>query len=457
MMPTPFQSPSASPAILASSLQYGVVSRSYLLTGKVLRGYLDANGTLNGLGVGNPNAEFSPDLVICALSAEGGTAKILWGFRNGTVAVTTAAKAMEGGRPVAARWVRCSVDDAHEGMINHAIWANGNTHCVTGGADGRVKLWDAKRVACVWTSGLRPGELVKEACVKVVADLANGVVIGMTRNGEAVVWSGFALPEDPCSVQIQGPSRRIRVPAPKLEHTRPGPLAQPVNLPIPELKDAHIHCPSPTTVSILFYYTDHSFAYRSIVDLVTQEVIQIPFGDPSGGSISAIQPVFASKDEEFSFVLIGDSSGCVSVYPWDRPVTPARSIPVQATRKLEAHEDGAVTALAWSPIVLVTGSAQGSVKVWDSLTLAHLRSFSPPVARPVPGEWEPVSQVIVSEDLLVMSFGSRVMAWLAGPVSREKPASNPKRHRAWRASSVAKWHRESTFCDMISQSNLIAV
>ena len=69
--------------LLAASLQYGVVSRSYPLIGKILRGYLDASGTLNGLGIGNPNAEFSPHVSSVALASDGGTAKVLWGFRNG--------------------------------------------------------------------------------------------------------------------------------------------------------------------------------------------------------------------------------------------------------------------------------------------------------------------------------------------------------------------------------------
>src|SRR5882762_7411849 len=96
--------------LLASSIEYGIVSRSLPLTGKILRGYLDASGT--GLGIGNPNAEFTPNVSACALSADGGTAKIIWGFRNGEVALLSASKTMDHGK-AAAKLTRCKIDDEH--------------------------------------------------------------------------------------------------------------------------------------------------------------------------------------------------------------------------------------------------------------------------------------------------------------------------------------------------------
>ncbi|KZP20603.1 hypothetical protein FIBSPDRAFT_1022528, partial [Athelia psychrophila] len=94
--------------LLTSSVQFGIVSRSLPLTGKILRGFLDAPG--NGMGIGNPNAEFTPNVSVCALSSDGGTAKIVWAFRNGEVAVMTAGRAMNNGR-AAARLTRCKLED----------------------------------------------------------------------------------------------------------------------------------------------------------------------------------------------------------------------------------------------------------------------------------------------------------------------------------------------------------
>jgi len=57
---------------LLTSIQYGVVARSLPLTGKVLKGSLDAAGT--GIGIGNPNVEFTPNVCTYTL-ADDGTAK----------------------------------------------------------------------------------------------------------------------------------------------------------------------------------------------------------------------------------------------------------------------------------------------------------------------------------------------------------------------------------------------
>ncbi len=69
--------------LLASSLEYGIVSRSFPLSGKILSGYLDASGTRGGLGIGNPNAEFTPNISACGMGADGGTAKVAWGSQAG--------------------------------------------------------------------------------------------------------------------------------------------------------------------------------------------------------------------------------------------------------------------------------------------------------------------------------------------------------------------------------------
>ncbi|OSX56963.1 hypothetical protein POSPLADRAFT_1158336, partial [Postia placenta MAD-698-R-SB12] len=182
-------------ALLTSSLHYGIVARSYPLTGKILRGYLDATGTANGLGWGNPNIEFSPHVTAIALASEGQTAKVLWGYRNGEVAVTTANRAMDRNHASAAKHVRCKVDDCHEGAVRDVAWGvvpgmEGSSAFVTGAADGRVKLWDAKRVQSLWTSARGP-DLVTDSCVKVAFDIVHGTVVCAKQSGAIVVWSGL--------------------------------------------------------------------------------------------------------------------------------------------------------------------------------------------------------------------------------------------------------------------------
>ena len=179
------------------------------------------------------------------------------------------------------------------------------------------------------------------------------------------------------------------------------------------------------------------------------------FGDENTGSVTAIFPVWASQSDERTFVITGDQLGHISVYPWvaqplsspstTTPSTSADTASVHAVHRLSAHEDGAVTALAWNSAVLVSGSSRGTIKVWDALTFASLRSFPSPAARPFPGgDWDPVSQILLEPDTLLVSVGSRVLAWKAGPVSRV--AANGKgKMRTVSAGSyigVAKWQRE---------------
>ncbi len=63
-------------------IAYGIVARSIPLHRQVLSGYLDASGVRAGLGIGNPNAEFTPNVTSCAMSSDGGTAKIVWGSKS---------------------------------------------------------------------------------------------------------------------------------------------------------------------------------------------------------------------------------------------------------------------------------------------------------------------------------------------------------------------------------------
>ncbi|KAL6307349.1 WD40-repeat-containing domain protein [Sparassis latifolia] len=432
--------------ILSASLQYGIVSRSYALTGKVLRGFLDASGTVNGLGIGNPNQEFSPHVSAVALASEGGTAKVLWGFRHGEVAVTTANRVMDGSRASAAKHMRCKVNESHEGTVNDVAWgltADGPTAFVSGAADGRVKLWDAKQMQCLWTSNKGP-QLVTDPCVKVALDVAHGAVVGGFQSGDIVAWTGFnpLLAEDADSVQIVPREFIIPTLGPK-----DGGNAQ---YELTELDFASI---SALEMALLVAYRDSPYFYRLSVDMAMGEVERTTFGDGSTGPISVLKPVFATQEGESSFVLAGDHLGCISVFAWNAHPAPGAT-GVSAIHKFDAHEDGAVTALAWNAVVLVSGSSRGTVKVWDSLTFAPLRAFASPSSRPtVGGEWDGVSQILLERDVMVVSIGTKVMAWKAGPVGKHGTAyMKGKQARAAKNAGVAKWHQQVEMYRDIAES-----
>ncbi|KAI0351234.1 hypothetical protein OH77DRAFT_1411533 [Trametes cingulata] len=433
--------------LLAASLQYGVVSRSYPLSGKVLRGFLDASGTANGLGIGNPNAEFSPHVSSIDLASEGGTAKILWGYRNGEVAVTTAVRVMDNNRASAARLVRCRLGDCHEGAVECAAWDRSTENVsvfVTGGADGRVKLWDAKTsLQCLWTSP-KSASLVPDPCVQLTVDLQQGIVAAALRSGTVLVWSGFpSLPLEPTDVAVLEP-RELRIPAP-VAPTTPG--SSPFVIAPSEISHLRISPGSvPDRLSILVAYHPSPRFSRVTWTPATGVFERTLFGDEGAAPIRSLFPVWASRQEESSFVLAGDELGAISVFPWD--AQPAQSsLPgtaaIPPVHYFAAHEDGAVTALTWNSVVLVSGSSRGTVKVWDALTFAPLRAFSSPAARPSTGaEWDGVNQILLDRDTLMVSVGSRVMAWKAGPVGRPGLHGKGKTVRTARSSGAAKWHQQ---------------
>ena len=85
------------------------------------------------------------------------------------------------------------------------------------------------------------------------------------------------------------------------------------------------------------------------------------------------------------------------------------------------------------------------MKVWDCLTFALLRSFVSPAAKPSPtGQWDPVGQIILRDDLLVANVGSRILVWQAGAVRADKKgkakhAGKPKGRGA--DGTLNKWQR----------------
>nr|GAT58581.1 predicted protein [Mycena chlorophos] len=380
--------------LIASSLRYGIVSRSLPFTGRVLRGFLDASGSGTGLGIGNPNTEFTPNVSACALSSDGGTAKIAWGFRNGEVAFTSANKAMDAGsRRSAAQFIRCSVQDVHEGSVSEVIW-DGNWVFSAGG-DGKVKLWDPKRARCIWTSG---GPFVLDECVKVAAAINQGLVACAKRSGDLTLWTGV--------------SEDMLVP----------PKSYSIKIPVDNPAVSHLSIDN--RGALLVACEDNIFFYRVDINRTTGVAEWSKFGDAALGAVTTVAPFFTNNLGETNLVIVGTQLGCIAIYDWSDT---AKTLP---TRKFEAYEDGAaVTALAWNGLTLVTGSARGTTSVFDALTLEHLRSFDSPIPhrRAVPAfaggppvEDPAVRQILLGaeRDVLFVAVGDRVMAWRAGPVPK---------------------------------------
>jgi hypothetical protein len=389
------------PAVLSSSLQYGIVSRSLPLTGKILRGYLDASGTGLGVGNNNPNVEFTPNVSACAMSSDGGTAKIIWGFRGGEVALMTAQKAVAmdgGGRAgaTAAKLVRCEAEDEHDGGVLDVVWQTAGLF-VTGGADGLVKLWDAKNVRCVWTSEKK--QLV-DPIVRVSCD--SSIILAATSSGDIIVFAGFAR---------DAPVTELRIPFAAVAGADPS----------HEISALHI---APYSSAVLVGYKAHPSFYRLDISLSSASFDQIMYTNIST-PISAIFPSFAEKETHKSFVITGDQLGDVTIYSWD----PSPNRPHNVIHKFNAHTSP-TTALAYSSnsVALVTGSEDGEIKVWDSLSFLPIRSFTFSAPRRfgvTVSEYDGINQIVVQREMLVATAGERVLAWRAGSVAKDRSHLRP--------------------------------
>ena len=448
-------------ALLTSSIQYGTVARSLPLTGRILPGYLDASGGAR-LGDGNPNLELIPEISTCAITSDGGTAKIVWGTIAGDVLFMIAPRVMDGSRRDTS-FQRCDIADKHDGSVLDVQWAVSVPTAalawvvVTASADGRVKLWDAKSAVCRWTSQRSYTTVIPNPCIKVVA---NGVCIAaVMKSGEIHVWTGFALGsiatyeesliretiiECPISTSVQGCDSQAT-------HS---------------VTSLYID-PNPTSVSptLLIAYEHDPFFYRIRVGSQTStgfekdlDVDITIFGDPFLGPTSIIVPYFGgTAEQQASFIFVGDHLGWVSLYAWDAdyPSTTTTTT-IQPVRKFEAHHDSAsITALTWSPYTLIIGSAKGTTHVFDALSFRHLRSFfASPISKSrgrhqvgdaeTERERRKVKQIIVgtgpgggalnlssmeeNRDLVFISVGERVMAWKAGPVAKHLHGGVRGRH-----------------------------
>ncbi|EJU00347.1 hypothetical protein DACRYDRAFT_100917 [Dacryopinax primogenitus] len=498
-------------ALLSASSAYGVVARSLPLTGRVLKGYLDSHGTFNGLGIGNPNAEFSIEVSAICLgkegdAQEGATGRILWGFRNGDVAITRGVKPAEVGR--AARLIRSAPADAHRQRVEALVMGQRGI-VASAGADGRVKLWDGASsghtLRCLWASDpAATGNVIGPLCK---VQYEGSFVIAASTGGQVLIWHGIDLPTLLTAKNtIMG----------NMPHIIPPPV---VTSSTGAAQDA-AHIDSQTTTLllnvisseaafILVHYGDADHFWRFRVNVPVAEYGQPPakiniectqFAGGPVGSITAIaasfkpasssttpaapspvvpspapepvdtdtmfemsdipvrvQPQILQMDidafatvrstKEHSFIVSGDVLGRVCLWDWEADGTPAPrqdpSIPKQAPldvtivstwRKWQAHDDGGVSALKLHAGLLITGSSQGSVKVWDPLppidSPLPLRVLPSPSPRPHNGQpWEGVSQISLEGDVIVASVGSRIIAWRGGNIGRDKSGQGKAKGR----------------------------
>ena len=404
--------------MLAFSTQYGVVSRSNPLSGKVFRGFLDAAGTLNGLGIGNPNAEFSPNVSLCRIFSERSTAKILWGFTHGEVAVTIANKVVDPSRTSPAKFSRSPISEQHNGTVVDAVWGEGGDVFLTAGVDGNVKLWDVAKMRCLWTSpASQEPPLLTSFPSRLDFDSKKGIIVAAFSGGDIFIWWGLSP-----------------------LYTGDGlPQVNEIVIPLgsypPPAVVSHLLFDTKHHTSFLVHHLDTAHFYRHNVDLITGEVETIKFGEEADRSIKSLRLISTVQAAASPFVLTGDWLGSLSIYDWNSPPGQERDF-VQPVRRIAAFDDGdPVSSIEWNPYVVATGSPTGTVKVWDSLKFTLLRTFHPH-ARGHTGD----PLIALEREMVVIAFGDRVTTWKAGPVRKGNKVFHP--NKKGKSNALAKWRRK---------------
>ena len=405
------------------------MSRSNPLSGKVFRGFFDATGTLNGLGIGNPNPELPSNVCLCRIFTEKSTAKILWGFVHGEVAVTVANKVTDPSRTSAAKFSRSPISEQHNGTVIDAVWGEGGDVFLTAGIDGKVKLWDAAKVRCLWTS-LAPQDAPFPTSYpsRLDFDSQKGVVVAIFSGGDIFIWWGlspFCIGDDIPQVN------EVVIPPEFL-------------LPPSSAGISHLALDTTDGTSLLVHNLGSTHFNRHNVNLVTGEVETIKFGGEIDRSIKSLKLVTAAQAKALPFVLVGDWLGSLSIYDWNasRASIGGSARPV---RRILAFGDGdTVSYIEWNPWVTATGSSTGTVRIWDSLKFHLLRTFRPPT-RGYTGDLS----IALEREMIVISFGDKVTTWKAGPVKKGNKVIHAS--KKGKNSALAKWRRE--FYDRIVSSD----
>lgn len=339
----------------------------------------------NGQGNGNPNAEFSPDVTAVAICTSGGTAYVAWGFRSGEVGVTSAPKVMDQAKSGSRRHARCALRDVHGARVEHLVFAHDGQTFVSGGFDGAVKLWSTKGLRVLWMQ-LNGTERDPEPVQDLAYHSDSGSVAAALRSGPVLLWTGLVTPTDNSVTTSVRHRHSLSIPS----------MATSSNASVPPVVKISLHA-SPSDLNIVVHCEKDKYFHRVSVNravLVTQEGTAQPnlpytrtrYGDGPLSSLTTIKTVLAMDKlithviappapvtsplgllaaslpepvdrKESSFVVGGDELGRVCIWDWDAAtcVSADGSIEVSSSKRLEAHNNGAVCAIEVSPLVLVTG------------------------------------------------------------------------------------------------------
>ncbi|EJD54595.1 WD40 repeat-like protein [Auricularia subglabra TFB-10046 SS5] len=387
-------------ALLTTSPVHGVVARSHALTGKKLKGFIDSRGTLAPRPTGD-----HPLPSAVALASDGGTGKIAWGFLGGEVALTRLPNVMTLGAP---RNALCLPADAHNGAVTCVEFSQPGGHAIaSAAADGTVKLWDTRHMRCLWTYTPATPLAERDACANLSFNICAGAIVVGMQTGQILAWTGFKIDaaNGTCSTDNL---RLATVSAPPVTSpSEDGPTVPPTRAPA-----VQVDCTAEGKLRLAVRYDGESVVHRVELDQGDTLTVETTTSLPSShGRLTTLRSSFASSvkststggDPSHHFVVSGDKAGWIHVYDWPS---------LQISKSWSAHNDGAITALELTDCLLATGSAGGSITVWDALTYESLRSFSTPVPRNLADVGtQDVHALILADSHVVACVANRVIAW----------------------------------------------
>ena len=299
---------------------------------------------------------------------------------------------MDSNRP-AARFTRCRVVDGHRGDVRCVQFTGREDELVVSGCSrGQIKLWDAKRMGCLWTGfGQNQDDLLPDSCVKLAYGIGAAALVASLQGGDIMVWWGFQLQDDGMGSQtLMGTVNSLRI-------TNP---VQSISKDVKSVESLFVDPDSsPATIKIFVHYADEQYFLRLAVDLSSGLVTPTRFCDGPIGLLTSVRPYFAGPrhgscphpapftvvnpnastvsinnamvqnvSREPSFVLVGDTLGRVCLWNWDAEgsviptnedhdfsTTEGVKVQVKSSRRWEAHDDGAVCAVEVNDVVIITG------------------------------------------------------------------------------------------------------
>ncbi|KAK4689613.1 hypothetical protein P7C73_g477, partial [Tremellales sp. Uapishka_1] len=414
--------------------------------------------------------------------------------------------------------------DPFTGKVSKGFWGPGRdgeildiwmletepTRWVTGGADGRVKVWQldpgenlpmsAKKtptrqetpgtISCLFTSDVvqtllprseevrrrqvgKPDGIVLARC-----DVAQGVACGVTRDGDLRIW--FGIGSDVQEVRIDAGSEAEMGGVERLEmkvrsntaeiliHHKGNSTFTRYNV-LPDTTSSKLFItPTGSSLTKLSAHLDPAAPLSLPAGLtsLSARIISSPTTPDAQSPIGSPGPELPAREgEEFGkFVVGGDEEGKVWIWPWEGSEDVNGPIRGWSTGMGKV---GKVTAIDVACGLVAIGSYDGEIHIYDPLpaTPVLLRSFNPTrlslvdllvaASDDARAKQYSVNQIILDNDLVVASIGRRVLAWRAGISKGRQGGKDGTKGKSGKGESRSNTHMKALHQHAVDSHNEI--